>query len=82
MDDRNIYRLTALKLAYQKQLYFIGGLILFSLIGLGLYMYTIYQYNFQMLITAIVIIVTGIIGILTIDQKLKLISKEIKLLER
>lgn len=78
MDDGKVYKLASLKLAYQKQLYFIAGLIAFTLIGLTLYIINIFKFNFPSFIVGVVIILTGIIGIMTIDQKMKLISKKIK----
>jgi uncharacterized membrane protein YqjE len=78
MDDKKVYELKALELAYRKQLQFIWGLILISIIGLIVYIINIYKYNFALLITAIVIILTSIIGIMTIDQKMKLISEKIR----
>lgn len=78
MDDRKVYELTRLKLAYQKQVVFIIGLILLALLGLALYIYNIYKYDFALFIVSLVLIITGVIGIMTIDQKMKLISKKIK----
>lgn len=78
MDDRKIYELTRLKLAYNKQLIFIAGLIIFTVIGVLLYIWNIYSYNFSLFIIGVLIIVTGLIGIFTIDQKIKLISEKIK----
>jgi hypothetical protein len=78
MDDRKVYELTRLKLAYQKQVVFIIGLIIVALIGLTLYIFNIYKYDFALFVVSLVLIVTGAIGIMTIDQKMKLISKKIK----
>jgi hypothetical protein len=78
MDDRKVFELKRLELAYRKQLHFMIGLILLALIGIVLYIINIYSYNTALLIAAIVIIVTAVIGILTIDQKMKVISKQIK----
>jgi len=78
MDDRKVYELTRLKLAYQKQVIFIAGVIIIALLGLILYIYNIYKYDFALFIISIVLIITGAIGIMTIDQKMKLISKKIK----
>lgn len=82
MDDRTQYKLTTLKLAYHKQLYFIAGLLILTFMGLALYVITIYRFNFALLITAIAFTLTGIIGIMTIDQKLKNISKKIRELDK
>lgn len=81
MDDRKVYALTRLKLAYQKQIVFISGLIVLTLIGVSLYIFTIYQFNLGLLMVSVAIVITGLAGIITIDQKLKLISKKIKELE-
>ena len=78
MDDKKVYEMTRLKLAYQKQVVFIAGLIVMTLIGLILYVINIYNYEFQLFIAAMVIIITGIIGIMSVDQKLKVISRKIK----
>ena len=82
MDDRTVFKLTALKLAYQKQLHFIAALMVLTFIGIGLYVLTIYQYNFGLLVTGIAFALTGIIGVMTVDQKLKNISQKINELER
>jgi hypothetical protein len=78
MDDNKVVEMTRLKLAYQKQVVFIAGMILVALIGLMLYIITIYDYDFPLLISAIVLMATGVIGIMSIDQKMKAISKRIK----
>jgi hypothetical protein len=78
MDDRKIFEMTRLKLAYQKQLYLLIGAILLALIGLVLYIINIYKYNFSLFIVAVVILITGIICIMTVDQKMKIISVKIK----
>ena len=78
MDDRKVYELARLKLAYQKQLYFIAGLICVTLIGFVLYIITVYNYNMSLLILAVVTVITGLIGIMTVDQKIKVISGKIK----
>lgn len=78
MDDRNVYELTRLKLAYHKQVVFIIGLIIVAIMGIALYIYNIYRYDFALFIVSLVMIVTGLIGIMTIDQKMKGISRKIK----
>ncbi len=78
MDDRKIIELERLRLAYNKQLIFIASLIIFTFIGLLVYVFNIISYNFGLLMSAIVIIVTGVIGIMTIDEKMKTISRRIK----
>ena len=78
MDDRKVFELTRLKLAYQKQILFIAALIILVLLGIVLYVYNIYSYNFSLLIVSLVMILSGMIGIMTIDQKIRVISKKIK----
>lgn len=78
MDDHKVYELTRLKLAYQKQVVFVIGLILLALIGIVLYIINIYSFDFALFIVSLVLILTGIIGVMTVDQKMKLISKKIK----
>lgn len=78
MDDRKVYELTRLKLAYQKQVIFIAGLIIVALLGLALYIFNIYKFDFALFVVSLVLIITGAIGIMTIDQKMKLISRKIK----
>jgi hypothetical protein len=78
MDDRKVYELTRLKLAYQKQVIFIAALIVLVLFGVALYVFNIYRFDFALLIASLVMIFSGIIGVMTIDQKMKLISKKIK----
>lgn len=78
MDDKKVFELARLKLAYQKQLYFIAGLIAITIIGFILYIINVYSYNQALFIVSIVTVITGLIGIMTVDQKIKVISKKIK----
>jgi len=78
MDDRKIFELTRLKLAYNKQLILTAGFITLVLLGIILYIINVYQYNFSLFIVSIVMIATGLIGAMTVDQKLKIISGKIK----
>jgi hypothetical protein len=78
MDDRKVFELTRLKLAYQKQIIYIAAAIVLILLGIVLYIYNIYSYNFSLFIVSLVMILTGLIGAMTIDQKIKVISKNIK----
>ncbi len=78
MDDKKVYELKRLELAYKKQMIFMSGVIALSLLGLALYIYNIYSYSFQLLIVAIVMVVVGIIGIFTIDKHMMEISGKIK----
>ena len=78
MDDHKVYELTRLKLAYQKQVIFLAALILLTILGVGLYIINIYRFDFALFIVSVVMIITGLIGAMTIDQKMKAISKKIK----
>ena len=80
MDDKKVYELKRLELAYNKQLIFMAGVITLALFGLALYIYNIYSYSFSLLIVAIVMVVSGIIGIFNIDNHMMEISKKIKVL--
>lgn len=80
MDDRKVFELERLRLAYHKQVAFMIALIVVAVIGLLLYIYNIYSFNFALFIVSLVLILTGIIGIMSIDQKMKLISNKIKIL--
>ena len=78
MDDRKVYELARLKLAYQKQIIFLAGMLLITILGIVLYVINIYHYDFALFIVSVVMVLTGIIGVMTIDQKIRLISKKIK----
>jgi len=78
MDDRKIFELTRLKLAYQKQTLFMAALIVLIILGITLYVFNIYTFDFALFIVAVVIILSGIIGVMTVDQKMKVISQKIK----
>jgi uncharacterized membrane protein YqjE len=78
MDDKKVFELKRLELAYSRQIVFMCGMILMTLMGLVLYIINIYQYNFQLLMISIVLLVVGITSILNIDTALKEISRKIK----
>jgi len=78
MDDRKVFELTRLRLAYQKQISFVVGLIVLALLGIALYIINIYRFDFSLFIVSVVMIISGAIGIMTIDQKMKVISRKIK----
>ena len=78
MDDHKVYELTRLNLAYQKQVIFLAALILLTILGIGLYIINIYRFDFALFIVSGDMIITGLIGAMTIDQKMKAISKKIK----
>jgi hypothetical protein len=78
MDDKKVFELKRLELAYNRQLIYMCGVISVALIGLILYIVNIYQYNFQLFLVAVMLITVGIISILNIDSSMKDISKKIK----
>jgi hypothetical protein len=78
MDDRKILELKWLELAYNKQLIIMAGLIIICIIGLMMYVLNIYHYDFALFIASLAIILTGLIGVMTVDQKMKTISKKIQ----
>ena len=78
MDDKKVFELARLKLAYQKQILFMSGLVVLIILGIVLYVINIYRYNFSLFIVSLVMIITGFIGAMTIDKKIRLISKKIK----
>jgi hypothetical protein len=78
MDDHKVYELTRLKLAYQKQLIFMSSMILLILFGLILYVINVVRFDAALMIVSAVMVLSGIIGVMTIDQKMKLISSKIR----
>lgn len=78
MDDKKVFELKRLELAYKRQLLFMCGFILMTLMGITLYIVNIKYYQFQLLLVAIMLIAIGAIGILNIDSTMKGLSKEIK----
>jgi hypothetical protein len=78
MDDKKVFELKRLELAYNRQLIYMCGVIAVALIGLILYIIDIYQYNFQLLLVAVMLITVGVISILSIDSNMKDISKKVK----
>ncbi len=78
MDDRKVFELKRLELAYNKQLMFMLGGVLVSIIGLILYIINVYSYSFQLFTIALMLIITGIVCMITIDGRMKEISKKIK----
>jgi hypothetical protein len=78
MDDKKVFELKRLGLAYNKQLVFMAGVITLALLGLALYIYNVYSYNFQLLVISIMLVIVGIIGMFTIDKHMKEISEKIK----
>lgn len=78
MDDKKVFELKRLELAYNRQLIYMCGVISIALIGLILYIINIYRYNFQLLLVAVMLIAVGVISILNIDSSMKEISYKIK----
>ncbi len=78
MDDKKVFELKRLELAYNKQLTFMFGVIALALLGAILYIVNIYSYNFQLFIVSVVMIIVGVIGMFTIDAHIKEISGKIK----
>lgn len=78
MDDKKVFELKRLELAYKRQLLFMCGAILLALMGVTLYIVNIYHYQFQLLLVAIMLIAISAIGMLSIDSTMKGLSKEIK----
>ena len=72
MDDHKVYELARLKLAYQKQIIFMSALIVLMILGIVLYVINVYQFNNALLIISVVMIITGLIGAMTVDQKLRI----------
>jgi hypothetical protein len=78
MDDKKVFELKRLELAYNKQLIFMIGVIIVSIIGLALYIFNVYNYQFQLFLIAVTLIAVGVISMITIDTNMKNISKKIK----
>jgi len=78
MDDKKVFELKRLELAYKKQLLFMAWVMVVTLIGLILYIINIYSYHLQLLLVAIMLVIVGIICVFDTDSKLKDISRKIK----
>jgi Ca2+/Na+ antiporter len=78
MDDKKVFELKRLELAYDRQLLFMLGVILLTLAGVALYIFNIYIYQLQLLLVAVMLIAVGVIGMINIDSKMKEISNKIK----
>jgi hypothetical protein len=78
MDDKKVFELKRLELAYNKQLLFMFGMTLIALMGLALYIFNIYNYQLQLLLVAIMLIAVGVICLLHIDSRMKEISRRMK----
>jgi NhaP-type Na+/H+ or K+/H+ antiporter len=78
MDDKKVFELKRLELAYKKQLLFMIGNMVITLLGLVLYIINIYSYHLQLLLVAIMLVIVGTICVFDTDSKLKEISHKIK----
>jgi len=78
MDDRKVFGLKRLELAYNRQLIYMIGAILVALIGIILYIYTIMNYSTQLLLVAVMLFVVGVISMMNIDSNMKDISMKIR----
>ena len=81
MDDRTVFKLKRLQLAYEKQLRFMSASIALALIGVVLYAATIFRQSIASLNVSIVLIVTGAICAFAVDNTMKDISHKIKEME-
>jgi len=77
MDDRKVFELKRLELAYKRQLLYMIGAMAVALIGLLVYVYTITNYTLQLLLIAVMLIVVGVIAMFNIDTSMKEISGKI-----
>lgn len=78
MDDKKVFELKRLELAYNRQLIYMCGVMIVAVIGLVLYIINVYRYNFQLFLIAVMLIVVGVICMLNIDSNMKDVSKKIK----
>jgi len=78
MDDKKVFELKRLELAYYRQLVYVCGVICLALIGIILYIVNVYRYNFQLFLVAVMLIMVSVISIFSIDSNMKDISKKIK----
>jgi len=78
MDDKKVFELKRLELAYKKQLLFMLGVIFMTFIGIILYILNVTSFNLQLFLISVTLIVVGAIGIFNIDTHMKDISKKIK----
>jgi membrane-bound ClpP family serine protease len=51
---------------------------LLIILGIILYVFNIHTFDFALFIVSVVMIFSGVIGVMTVDQKMKVISKKIK----
>jgi hypothetical protein len=78
MDDKKVFELKRLELAYKRQLIYVCGIMSMMLVGIILYIINVYRYNFQLFLVAVMLIVVGAICVFSIDSNMKEISRKIK----
>ena len=78
MDDKKVFELKRLELAYKRQLLIMFGFILMTLMGIALYIVNIYRFQFQLLLVSVMLITIGAIGMLNVDSHMKVLSREMK----
>ncbi|MGV8141574.1 MAG: hypothetical protein ACP5NW_03995 [Candidatus Woesearchaeota archaeon] len=78
MDDKKVFELKRLELAYNKQMLFMFGVMLIALLGAILYIINIYRYQLQLLLVAVMLIAVGVICMFHIDSRMKEISRKMK----
>jgi hypothetical protein len=78
MDDKKVFELKRLELAYNRHLIYMCGVMSIAFVGLILYIINVYRYNFQLFLVAVMLIVVGVVSIFNIDSNMKDISKKIK----
>lgn len=78
MDDKKVFELKRLELAYRKQLLFMLGVILMTFMGAALYIINVKTFNLQLFLMALTLIAVGAIGMFNIDTHMKEISHKMK----
>ncbi|HYD03255.1 MAG TPA: hypothetical protein VEC16_03055 [Alphaproteobacteria bacterium] len=78
MDDKKVAELKALELSYQRQLMYMKMMISVGLIGVVLYIINIYRYDVQLFLISVMLVAVSIIILMSMDTKLKEISKKIR----
>jgi len=78
MDDKKVFELKRLEMAYKKQLLFMLGVMLMVFSGVILYIINVQCFNLQLFLISLTLIAVGAIGIFSIDTHMREISKKIK----
>lgn len=81
MDDRKVFKLKRLELAYEKQLRFMSASLALALIGVVVYVATMYRQTKASLTVSIVLMVAGAVCAFAVDNNMKDISHKIKEME-